>query len=449
MRERVSPEASESSQATTRRGVDKLARNTTRTGASAERFLSRSAKAHGSMSRSGQAHGAMSRSGQAHGSAVENAQLNARVAAARYAHWSEWVEAKRASQVAGYDAKRPASCDQSPDSIRILKMSSALLSQFPVTCLNASGCRYWGKDSNLSCCYVQGDLRHPPNASMCEDAMWYHVPDWSQGHATVYKPRKDVVLVAASLESSANYPLLDSWRFMSLFDIEQTYRVTSPMLPAHLGVIFGMYYWVRLEHFREKEGIAHPPIPTAEKLKAIVAVISNCGPKNHRMELVKALMGRFEVHSYGYCLKNRNDTIPAHLPATNVPLYSKYRFCVAMENSNRLDYVSEKVYETLTAGCLPLYMGAPNIQQFLPYDASRMIVDRNAYATEELFFKEIQRLMDDDDAYEEYMAWRKDAWAGKPFHAAYQMYMNEYGKGRPRCQLCQYLATRKLRGLEV
>eukprot|EP00899_Mesostigma_viride_P013783 jgi/Mesvir1/22405/Mv17891-RA.1 len=168
-----------------------------------------------------------------------------------------------------------------------------------------------------------GDPGNPPNASMCEDAVWYHVPDIQQAteqQRRISRPRPDVVLVVVSFESSGNYPLLKSRAFMSQFDIEAD-------LP---------------EDATQAKGFFRPPLLTAEKLKAIVTVNSNCHTKNHREELVKRLMDRFEVHSYGDCLKNRNDTIPTHFKDANIHLYSKYRFCVAMENSNAVDYACQR-----------------------------------------------------------------------------------------------------------
>jgi hypothetical protein len=38
----------------------------------------------------------------------------------------------------------------------------------------------------------------------------------------------------------------------------------------------------------------------------------------------------------------------------------------AMENSAARDYVSEKLYDAFTAGCVPLYMGAPNVNEYIP-----------------------------------------------------------------------------------
>eukprot|EP00899_Mesostigma_viride_P012486 jgi/Mesvir1/21238/Mv06671-RA.1 len=353
----------------------------------------------------------------------------------------------RGVKARGPAIKRPAHCNPSPDSVRIVLMSSRLDGSFPPRCVNASECPHWGNNSTLSCCYVQGDPGNPPNASMCEDAVWYHVPDipWSQPH--IHRPRPDVVLVAASFESSVNYPLLKNRAFMSQFDIEQTYRVTAPMLPVSLPMLFMSFNgWSSPEQAKD---FFRPPLPTKKKIKAIVTVNSNCHTKNLREVLVKRLMDRFKVHSYGHCLKNRKVKIPAHIPATNIPLYKKYRFCIAMENSNTVDYVTEKVYETLAAGCLPLYMGAPNIQEFLPYNVSRMIVDRRSFATEGEYFAEIQRLMHDDEAYEEYMAWKKDAWGGKPYHPAFKKYLDLNAKDRPRCELCRYLALQKKADLDA
>ncbi len=36
------------------------------------------------------------------------------------------------------------------------------------------------------------------------------------------------------------------------------------------------------------------------------------------------------------------------------------------ENSLATDYVTEKLYDAFVAGCVPLYLGAPNIADLLP-----------------------------------------------------------------------------------
>ena len=62
------------------------------------------------------------------------------------------------------------------------------------------------------------------------------------------------------------------------------------------------------------------------------------------------------------CLSSRNNS---HDRWQSLP--RRYRYCIAIENSVAVDYVSEKVYDALVAGCLPIYLGAPNFQDFIPH----------------------------------------------------------------------------------
>lgn len=47
-------------------------------------------------------------------------------------------------------------------------------------------------------------------------------------------------------------------------------------------------------------------------------------------------------------------------------LYSTYKFVIAFENAIAPDYVTEKFFDPLLAGSLPIYRGAPNIKDFAP-----------------------------------------------------------------------------------
>jgi alpha-1,4-fucosyltransferase len=45
---------------------------------------------------------------------------------------------------------------------------------------------------------------------------------------------------------------------------------------------------------------------------------------------------------------------------------SKYKFHLAFENSESESYVTEKYYLALSSATIPIYFGAPNIEQFYP-----------------------------------------------------------------------------------
>jgi glycoprotein 3-alpha-L-fucosyltransferase len=49
-----------------------------------------------------------------------------------------------------------------------------------------------------------------------------------------------------------------------------------------------------------------------------------------------------------------------------VEALQEYKFSLAFENSNVEDYVTEKFFQSLVAGAVPVVVGAPNIQDFAP-----------------------------------------------------------------------------------
>eukprot|EP00899_Mesostigma_viride_P007722 jgi/Mesvir1/16951/Mv15802-RA.1 len=285
-----------------------------------------------------------------------------------------------------------------------------------------------------------GDLRHDPPAEA--DALWYHIPD--------YAPRRPhripgVPTVAFSMESSANYPYLDDYDYMRYYDIEQTYRFTSALLHPAVPVLYASLYF-KPEDAVTGEGIFRAPEPLHAKTNAVAFISANCNARNGRERLVRKMMDYVDVHAYGGCLRNRWSPVEKPPKGGFNPMkieqFRRYRFCIVMENSNTVDYVTEKIYEGLTAGCLPLYMGAPNVQDFLPYEASTMILDRNSFSTDELFLEAVKRLSSDDKAYEKYMNWRGNPKQGKPFHPAFARFLDAYARGPSvTCELCQAVAS--------
>ncbi|KAL0484622.1 glycoprotein 3-alpha-L-fucosyltransferase A [Acrasis kona] len=110
------------------------------------------------------------------------------------------------------------------------------------------------------------------------------------------------------------------------------------------------------------------PEPIASK-SFISAFISNCGALNNREIVQKEIMDLAKVDSFGACHNN------AKLPdlkqgegwvGQKLSVLSKYKFTLAFENSNAEDYVTEKLFQPLQVGCVPVYLGASNIHDFVP-----------------------------------------------------------------------------------
>lgn len=55
--------------------------------------------------------------------------------------------------------------------------------------------------------------------------------------------------------------------------------------------------------------------------------------------------------------------------ADKLALLAHYKFAICYENAQQIpDYITEKIFDCLVAGCIPIYWGAPNISRRVPAD---------------------------------------------------------------------------------
>ncbi len=192
----------------------------------------------------------------------------------------------------------------------------------------------------------------------------FHLPSLSESEclelAECYKNKPDAQVWAVHCpESAANYPLLDQAAFMRLFDYEISYRQTADI-------------WSPYFNSADVQMMQTARVKPKEKFCA--AFISSPWNLSKRQQLLDKLMRYLPIDSYGSLMKNQV------LPADTGAPYSReralikrqvianYRFTLAFENSICQDYVSEKFFEPLMMGSIPVYWGAPNIEEFSPGD---------------------------------------------------------------------------------
>ena len=95
--------------------------------------------------------------------------------------------------------------------------------------------------------------------------------------------------------------------------------------------------------------------------------------------------------------------------------------------------MTEKIYDALAAGCLPIYLGAPNIQEFIP--SVDGIIDYRVLGSPEKLAHELRRLSANESAYQEKFQWQKhpESWS--------KAFKNIQARSREgvhtQCQLCQ------------
>ena len=88
------------------------------------------------------------------------------------------------------------------------------------------------------------------------------------------------------------------------------------------------------------------------KTKFCVTPFSNL--KENRVEFYNTFNTYKSTDGFGLPFRNGDDS-RNQLIKYNV--LAPYRFCMAYENTNKLGYVTEKLFQAKTAGCIPIYWG--------------------------------------------------------------------------------------------
>ncbi|KAL4581212.1 hypothetical protein LXL04_017422 [Taraxacum kok-saghyz] len=153
--------------------------------------------------------------------------------------------------------------------------------------------------------------------------------------------------VLRSMESAKYYPQNDiATARRRGYDVIMTTSLSS-------DVPVGYFSWAEYD-------LMGPLEPKTETSMA-AAYISNCGALNSRLQVLEKLENlNIKIDSFGACHHTSDEKL------NKVEALKHYKFSLAFENSNEEDYVTEKYFQSLVAGSVPVVYGAPNIQDFAP-----------------------------------------------------------------------------------
>ena len=234
------------------------------------------------------------------------------------------------------------------------------------------------------------------------------------------KKRPGQLWVAWSMECEANYaPFLSSRGFLKLFDLSMTYHLKAEVVVPY----------VRPEFLDMLRAPALPKVPGYLANAFISSGLNASG----RVEYLQELMHHLDVHSYGQVLNNRRLNADAGLP-TKLDTIARYPFTLAFENAIAPDYVTEKFFDPLLAGSVPVYLGAPNIEAFAPGD--RCFINVADFANPEALADYLSALVQDPERYQQYFEWKT-----RPFRAAF-VQLAEQQRAHVFVRLCQAIEAR-------
>jgi hypothetical protein len=219
-------------------------------------------------------------------------------------------------------------------------------------------------------------------------AVVFHIP--SLRRMGWIRKRRGQLWVAWSMESEINYPALAEPAFMRKFDLVISYRrstdIWCPYIPRR----------------HEFEAALARPVPPKTGLVAMFQSASV--DKSGRNDFARELMAHIDIHSSGRFLNNRALPDGDNGQATKLSVAARYKFCLGFENSIAEDYVTEKFFDPLLAGSVPVYRGADNVGAFAPNENT--FIDARKFPTAAALAGYLKHLDRDDGAYRAFLAWR-------------------------------------------
>ena len=279
----------------------------------------------------------------------------------------------------------------------------------------------WGEDLPLkiedvpSGWLVTTDRRYLQMA----DSVVFHLPDVRQEMECDLEKPQGQIWVAWYLESEENYPWIREPTIAEMFDIKMSYRQDADVVHPYY-----QYNYIKIlkQTVSERAG-----------LNKTCMFISSPFNKSGRMEYIKELMNYTGIDSFGRLYNNKQ------LPEDNgietkISEYVKYKFVIAFENAIDEDYVTEKFYDPLIAGSVPVYFGAPNIEEFAPGD--HCFVDVRQYDSPKSLAEFINKCFGDDRLYAKFFEWKN-----KPLRKSF-LQKARVQKTNPFIRLCGIVSQR-------
>lgn len=171
------------------------------------------------------------------------------------------------------------------------------------------------------------------------------------------------------VESDARFPEYNSSSWKSKWNVDISYGAWSTVQMSYMAY--------------SPEELRRTGAPFASKRDSLLFAYSQC--YDHRQAAFNALVAAgLKLDAPGACLTNigAGDIAGecASLGRGGRTVWSQsecllhhYKFYLAWENSVSMSYVTEKLWQGLASGAVPIYRGAPDIRTLLPHPDAALL----------------------------------------------------------------------------
>ena len=235
--------------------------------------------------------------------------------------------------------------------------------------------------------------------------------------------QKGQIWIAWYMESEKKYPGFRTPEISELFDLRMSYRQDA-------DVVYPFYRHEYLECFTQEISAERK-----QNKKCVFVDEKIIFLRGGRMFYLRELMKHTGIDSNGRLLNNQKPSA-VNENETKPDMYRDYKFVIAFEDAHEPDYVTEKFFDPLIADSVPIYLGAPNIDEFAPGD--NCFVDVRQFESPQALAHFINTCYEDEQLYAQFFEWKN-----RPLRQAF-LQKAAMQKEHPFVRLCRKVDAKRL-----
>lgn len=225
-------------------------------------------------------------------------------------------------------------------------------------------------------------------------------------------------------------PLGQTWVFFLDEALSRIYNLQQLNSVFNYSASYFSQSDVILRYGYTSERTLKTQVPTtnyaAKKSRQVAWTASHCSTNSHRELYVHELRKYIHVDIYGKC---GNLSLKCSDKARcGADVIQKYKFYLAFENTNCKDYLTEKIFRTLTMTVVPVVLGGKSKADYSQTLPPNSFIYAKDFDSPQKLANYLHLLDTNDTLYNEYFRWK----------SAYQVYNR---KSYPTCDICRLPST--------
>lgn len=223
------------------------------------------------------------------------------------------------------------------------------------------------------------------------------------------------------MEAENEYPWFRLPEIRENFDLMMSYRQDA-------DVVYPFYRHEYVELLSQK-------VSTDHKQNKCCMSASGRMHSGGRLQYLKELQKHTGINLYGMFSNSKH--LQSNREIDDRPnIFREYKFVISFEDAIDTDYVTEKFFDPLIAGSVPVYFGAPNIDDFAPGDNS--FVNIRNYKNPKALAQFINSCYEDEQLYAQFFEWKN-----RPLRQSF-LQKAEVQKEHPFVRLCRIVDEKRM-----